>query len=204
MEVDEYFIRMAKLASMRGACIRRQTGCILTNTLNHVIATGYNGRARGVDNCYEKPCIGAEMASGTGLEQCEAIHAEANALLQCHNVESIKTAYCTTSPCIHCVKLLTNTGCERIVFQDKYPHNDTSKNLWIASAPWRKWEQFEPQLELFNDTVYRLCADCGLLKEAKCPTNHEDWLTCDRPTETDDTVYRRCADCGLLKEVCIV
>lgn len=194
MEHDEYFIKMARLASLRGACVRRQTGCILTNSLNHVIATGYNGRARGVDNCFEKPCIGSGMDSGTGLESCEAIHAEANALLQCHNVEEIKVAYCTTSPCIHCVKLLMNTGCERIVFQDQYPHEE-SKNLWLASGlAWRSWDHFEPQYEIFEDPIF---------EKSQCPSGHKDWLPCDRQTNSDNTVYRRCADCGLLKEVCL-
>jgi len=148
MDIDEYFSRMARLASARGACVRRKTGCILVNNLNHVIATGYNGRARGVDNCFENPCSGSKMESGLGLEQCEAIHAEANALLQCRNVEEINTAYCTTAPCIHCVKLLMNTGCTRIVFIDDYPHSIASKHLWESSGWIRQWDLWHEQKEM--------------------------------------------------------
>lgn len=201
IDTDEYFIKMARLASLRGACVRRQTGCILTNNLNHVIATGYNGRARGVNNCLENPCVGAKMDSGIGLEQCEAIHAEANALLQCHNVEEIKTAYCTTAPCIHCVKLLMNTGCERVVFQDTYPHMEESERLWLQNdiatievygVSRRTWEHFSEQMEIF---------DPAAIREEACLTNHADWLPINRPTGNEGTSFRRCVDCGLLKEV---
>ncbi|MDJ0952538.1 MAG: cytidine deaminase [Acidimicrobiia bacterium] len=181
---------MARLASSRGACIRRQVGCILTNHLNHVIATGYNGRARGVRNCLESPCGGAGMASGTGLEQCEAIHAEANALLQCRDVEAIKTAYCTASPCIHCTKLLMNTGCERIVFSEYYPGHEECGKLWEESGDGRSWELFSTQFEMFSDDLAPQC-------------EHKEWKPSPRQTRSDDTVYRQCADCGLLKEVCI-
>ena len=190
IDVDEYFLRMAKLASMRGACVRRKVGCILTNNLNHVIATGYNGRARGVSNCLESPCSGADMASGTGLEQCEAIHAEANALLQCHNVEGIKTAYCTASPCIHCVKLLMNTGCERIVFFEKYPGHEVCEKLWEESDPFRKWDFFPEQFQIFDDEIGPSC-------------EHTNWKASHIQTRSDDTVYRECVECGLIKEVCI-
>lgn len=151
MGLDEYFLKMVRLTSDRGACVRRKTGCILVNDRDHVIATGYNGRASGVTNCIEKPCEGSELDSGLGLERCEAIHAEANALLQCPDVFTIKTTYCTTAPCIHCIKLLMNTSCKRIVFLDDYPHSRISEELWFDSGRveddeyinWvRTWEQF--------------------------------------------------------------
>lgn len=148
MDIDEYFTKMARLASLRGACVRRKTGCVLVNDLNHVIATGYNGRASGVDNCFERPCKGSKMDSGMGLERCEAIHAEANALLQCPNVQTIKTAYCTTAPCIHCVKLLMNTSCSNILFLETYPHEERSGELWMESGKWRTWEIYPEQFEI--------------------------------------------------------
>lgn len=193
IDTDEYFVKMARLVSLRGACVRRQVGCVLTNHLNHVLATGYNGRARGVDNCLESPCSGAQLDSGLGLEKCEAIHAEANALLQCKDVEQVHTAYCTTAPCIHCIKLLSNTGCNRIVFQDSYPHMEKSEKLWLDSRYHSSsWEHFSEQMEIF---------DPAAMREEACPTNHADWLPITRATGHEGTSYRRCVDCGLLKEV---
>lgn len=129
LDVDEYFMRIALLASERGTCLRRKVGCVLVNNLNHIIATGYNGVPRSVKHCYDSPCESAFARSGEGLDKCMAVHAEQNALLQCHDVNSISTCYVTASPCITCTKLLMNTSCVRIVFLDEYPHGD-ARALW--------------------------------------------------------------------------
>jgi len=131
--VDQTFMEMAYTMSRRATCIRRQVGCVLTNELNHVIATGYNGVPRGLPHCIDEPCEGATSSSGTDLDKCQAIHAEQNALLQCHNVEAIHTAYCTTQPCITCIKLLLNTRCKRIVYKEAYPQA-SALILWIKSG----------------------------------------------------------------------
>lgn len=142
MSVDEYFLRMATLAAKRGTCIRRQVGCVLVNKKNHVLATGYNGTPRGFPHCIDSPCEGAKYESGKGLNKCLSTHAEQNALLQCHNVEEIYTAYVTASPCIHCVKLLLNTSCKHIVFLEEYPDDD-SKRLWTRDYK-RSWRKYTP------------------------------------------------------------
>lgn len=126
---EVYFLEMAKLVSTRGTCARRKVGCVLVDKLGHVLSTGYNGVASGENHCIDTPCSGASCKSGEGLEKCEAIHAEANALLQCKDVNEIDTAYVTHSPCVHCVKLLMNTSCRRVLFIEKYPHSD-SERLW--------------------------------------------------------------------------
>lgn len=128
---DEYFTDMALLVSKRGTCTRRQVGCVLINSLSHVIATGYNGPPSGFTHCIDSPCPGALQPPGMGLDLCEAVHAEQNALLQCKNIWDISVAYCTDSPCVHCVKLLLNTSCNRIVFIREYPHA-RSRELWLS------------------------------------------------------------------------
>lgn len=131
------FLEMAAVLARRGTCPRRQVGCILTNLRHHIIGSGYNGVAAGLSHCTSSPCPGADMPSGTGLDMCEALHAEANALLQCRNVHEIDTAYVTVSPCVHCTKLLLNTSCLRIVFADEYSHNEAARQLWQKAG--RKW-----------------------------------------------------------------
>lgn len=133
---DDYFIGIAKLVARRATCFRRQVGCVLVSEENHVLATGYNGVAKGQPHCTDNPCPGAHCASGTGLHLCQAIHAEQNALLQCSDIGKISTAYVTASPCIQCLRLLLNTGCHRIVFSEEYPHPE-SKDLWIEDG--RQW-----------------------------------------------------------------
>lgn len=127
--VDVYMMAMAMLAASRATCSRRAVGCVLTNRLHHIIATGYNGPPRGVVHCSLRPCPGANAPSGQGLDACMATHAEQNALLQCKDVEEICTAYVTAQPCITCTKLLLNTGCTNIVYLEPYPH-EMAQTLW--------------------------------------------------------------------------
>ena len=82
-------------------------------------------------------CSGATAPSGTNLDGCQAIHAEQNAMLQCRDVYAIHTCYVTASPCMTCCKLLLNTGCERIVYAEEYPHS-AAKDLWVGAG--RLWE----------------------------------------------------------------
>lgn len=145
---DQTWLAVAAVIARRGTCLRRQVGCVLVDRLGQVLATGYNGRAHGLPHCndedvrpmnsvgvievkYPHACAGAQSPSGTNLEGCEAIHAEQNALLQCRDVQQIETCYVTASPCVTCVKLLLNTGCVRIVFAERYAHDEEARKLWI-------------------------------------------------------------------------
>lgn len=148
--IDEWALRLALLTAQRTTCKRRSVGCVLLNARGHVLATGYNGVASGRPHCNEPTtifalqkswaehgCSGANAASGTMLDACQAIHAEQNALLQCRDVYEIDTCYVTTSPCVTCVKLLMNTSCRRIVFCEEYPQPEAAQ-LWPHE--WVKYE----------------------------------------------------------------
>ena len=138
---DEYFTKMALLVAFRATCPRRAVGCVLVNSAGHVIATGYNGVARGTPHCEgEHRCGGSDSPSGQGLNKCKAIHAEQNALLQCSDVECIDTVYVTASPCITCAKLLLNTNCKRVVFFEEYS-DISAKDLWESTG--REWIHFK-------------------------------------------------------------
>ena len=130
---DEVFLSMAREFSALATCSRRSVACILVNERGHIIGSGYNGPASGEPHCISTACAGAGMASGTGLSVCEAIHAEANALIRCSNIHEIHTAYVTTPPCRDCVKLLRNTACRRIVFTGDYPHAPEARELWTRA-----------------------------------------------------------------------
>ena len=139
-----YFLAMAKLVSTRGTCARRRVGCVLVDKHGLVLATGYNGNGRGQGHCIDKPCEGAKYKSGEGLEKCEAIHAEQNAILQCKNTEHIEKAYITLSPCVTCVKLLLNTSCKEIVYLEDYINKDAER-IWKNAN--RLWKSATPALE---------------------------------------------------------
>lgn len=128
--IHDYFMSMAVLVSTLGTCARRKVGAVLVNKHNHVIATGYNGVASGMRHCIEHHCPGAKHPSGQGLDDCEALHAEQNALLQCRDAYEIDTAYVTASPCVTCIKLLLNTSCIYVIFSERYPGFEKVKELW--------------------------------------------------------------------------
>jgi dCMP deaminase len=144
-EPDEYFLRMALLVATRSTCPRRSVGCVLVDKHNHILATGYNGVPKGVVHCLDVPCRGADQKSGEGLDLCEATHAEQNALLQCSDTQAIERVYTTTSPCIHCVKLILNTGAKEIVFLESYT-DSRPEDIWNKvhfediPATWRRYE----------------------------------------------------------------
>jgi len=87
---------------------------------------------------YQNACAGAESASGTNLDGCQAIHAEQNALLQCKDMYNIHQCFTTVSPCITCTKLLLNTSCQEIIYLEEYPHSE-AKELWESAG--RVWIQ---------------------------------------------------------------
>lgn len=141
--VDEYFLAMAYIVASRSTCRRRAVGCILVDHRTHILATGYNGVAHGVEHCLDIACPGAHLPSGTGLDKCQAIHAEANALLQCSDVWKIHTVYCTTAPCVHCIKLLQNTSAQHIVTNADYPQSAETSRLWTYSRIGRTWRRVD-------------------------------------------------------------
>lgn len=136
------FMAVAQILSSLGTCARRKVGAVLVNRRHHIIATGYNGVAAGYVHCEgDHTCEAARMQSGEGLELCEAIHAEQNALLQCKDVYDIDIIYVTTPPCLHCVKLLMNTSCRVIICTGDYPMAKASAKLWVETPAniIRKW-----------------------------------------------------------------
>ena len=147
---DQWAMQLAAITAQRSTCLRRSVGAVLLDARGHILSTGYNGVAAGQPHCNESDvdgfglvvypfaCLGAGSPSGTDLDNCRAIHAEQNALLQCHDVYQIDTCYVTVSPCITCTKLLLNTSCKRIVFIEAYPHYSTWA-LWEDSG--RIWQK---------------------------------------------------------------
>lgn len=76
------------------------------------------------------------MKSGIGLDSCQAIHAEINALIHCRDVHAVRVAYLTTTPCISCIKALLASSCQEIVASSEYPHVE-ARNLWLSAG--RRW-----------------------------------------------------------------
>jgi dCMP deaminase len=122
---DEYFMRMALLASERATCERLKVGSVIVKNKN-VLSTGYNGSASGEAHCLDVGCLIRD-------EHCiRTIHSEQNALLQCakHGV-SVKGAsiYVTHFPCLHCTKSLVTAGITEIVYLNDYRNDEYALHL---------------------------------------------------------------------------
>lgn len=144
--IDEYLMDMARRVASRSTCVRRSVGCVLVNRRNHILATGYNGVASGERHCNEvarhvsesrlmfpDSCAGANAHSGSNLDACNAIHAEQNAILQCGDAYSIERAYVTAFPCPTCLKLLLNTSCRVIAYDEEYG-DMSGHRMWIGAG----------------------------------------------------------------------
>lgn len=101
---------------------------------NHIIASGYNGPASGVQHCdyrndegryslnyYSDICPRQRMGfkSGEGMDHCPAVHAEINTILQAAKfgvATDSATLYCYCNiPCTDCTKEIINSGIQRVV-----------------------------------------------------------------------------------------
>lgn len=121
---------VAWVLSKRSTCARKMVGCVLVDENGRVLSTGYNGVPPGVQHCDDFPCPGADAKPGQGLDLCEAVHAEANALLYCPDVRRIHRVYCTHSPCLACVKLLLSSSAREVIFDVAYAHDDMARERW--------------------------------------------------------------------------
>lgn len=129
--IDIYYLAMLPLVGSRATCPRRQVACILTDYKGRLVSTGYNGNASGMPHCIDSPCPGA---SGS-REACEAVHAEASALLQARSSRhEPNTAYCSLTPCFPCAKLLISAGIKRIVAVQAYQHDDLGVRLLLKAG----------------------------------------------------------------------
>lgn len=121
IEADTYFLEIASLVAKRSTCMRRSVGCVLVDTQNHIVATGYNGVPTKFIHCLDSPCEGAFAPPGSDLDLCNALHAEVNAFLQLKSDDEL-TAYLTVAPCFSCAKMFANSKVKRIVSNEFYVH----------------------------------------------------------------------------------
>lgn len=138
---DEYFMDIARLAAARSNCYRRKVGCVLVDSHNRILSTGYNGVPRGFPHCKPGTCPRENQDSGTNLQLCLGVHSEINAIIQCRDTDKIHKAYITDSPCLQCTLALMNTFCQEIIFDRKYPDDGTPQRIWTEHGRW--WKQYE-------------------------------------------------------------
>jgi dCMP deaminase len=122
---DQYFMTITRQVAERSTCNRAKVGAVIVRDKN-ILATGYNGSPAGLPHCHDVGCLvyRSTTPSGEVEENCfRTIHAEINAIAQAaKNGAGIQGAdiYITHTPCIHCFKVLINTGIRRIFYEKPY------------------------------------------------------------------------------------
>lgn len=123
-----YYLNIAKTVAQRSTCLRRNYGAILVKD-DQILSTGYNGSARGEDNCSDiEHCLREERGARQGehYEWCVAIHAEANAIMSAGREARGATLYLygqdaktkeeiLAAPCMMCQRLIKNAGIDSVV-----------------------------------------------------------------------------------------
>lgn len=128
---DQYFLKLAMLASERATCPRMHCGCVIVKD-RYVLSTGYNGSLPGLEHCEDIGCL---LVDGHCVR---TNHAEMNAIAQAarHGVAlDGSTAYVTNMPCTTCAKALLAAGIRRVVVFSDYHGSLAEKFLAESDVP---------------------------------------------------------------------
>lgn len=148
-KIDTY-LNCAEAFAYRSTCIKRKYGAVIVKD-DVVISTGYNGSPRGYENCCDLgtcPRMERDMHQGDGYSICRAVHAEANALLNCSRQQTIGADLYLTGvnpednsihkakPCPICARSIIQAGIKNVILRtedgpDKYVVVPADKLEWV-------------------------------------------------------------------------
>ena len=144
----DYYMDVAERTSKLSSAIRRQVGAVIVKD-NRILSYGYNGMPTGWDNtCENKEYMNAAKAGFMPQDDIvekfpyeeyskeyganrryrlvtkdEVLHAESNAIAKVSgSTESSEdaTLFVTTAPCIHCAKMIFQSGIKNLFYRDTY------------------------------------------------------------------------------------
>lgn len=145
------YLNCAEVFAYRSTCIKRKYGAVIVKD-DAVISTGYNGAPRGSENCCDlKKCprIELDMHQGDGYGICRAVHAEANALLNCSRQQTIgadlylvgvnprDNSVHRAKPCPLCARMIIQAGIERVILRI----GEDAENYIVVPAKELEWVQ---------------------------------------------------------------
>lgn len=171
---NDYYMTIAQAVSQRSTCLKRHYGAVIVKD-DEIIATGYNGSARGTDNCCDihSVCPRANIPHNSGnYAGCPAIHAEQNAIISASRHDMIgATIYLagferlpnsddwvsitTCEPCPICSNMIANAGITTIIgsFDDdsylvtnQHTVNATQTLIGILELPAHRLDQLNDSL----------------------------------------------------------
>lgn len=147
-KIDAY-LNCAENFAYRSTCLKRKYGAVIVKD-DAVISTGYNGSPRGFENCCdigECPRMKLGMHQGEGYGICRAIHAEANALLNCSREQTIgadlylagvnpgDASIHKAKPCPLCARTIIQAGIRNVILRQ----GEGADNYIIVPANKLEW-----------------------------------------------------------------
>ena len=130
INIDDYYLGIARAVSARSSCLKRQYGCVIVNN-REIIATGYNGSPRDTPNCCDRGyCKRLDVPHNSGqYDDCDSVHAEQNSLISASRRDMLGgTLYLWGSEngnpidcemCPICHRMALNAGIKRVVYGRK-------------------------------------------------------------------------------------
>lgn len=165
----DYYMDVAERTAKLSSAVRRQVGAVIVKD-NRILSYGYNGMPTGWDNtCENKEYMNAAKAGFMPQEDIldkfpyeeyseeyganrryrlvtkdEVLHAESNAIAKVSgSTESSEdaTLFVTTAPCIHCAKMIFQSGIKNIYYRDTYRDDSGIDFLEKGGVSVTKYEQ---------------------------------------------------------------
>lgn len=107
-EWDQRFLDLAKHIAGWSKDPSTKVGAVIVDDLRRVVAHGYNGFPRGVDDSPER-------YADRPTKYAHVVHAELNAILNARGSVEDCTVYITHQPCAECAKAIIQAGIYRVV-----------------------------------------------------------------------------------------
>lgn len=150
---EDTYLNCAEVFAYRSTCIKRKYGAVIVKD-DVVVSTGYNGAPRGFDNCCDTgrcPRIERDMHQGDGYGICRAVHAEANALLNCSRQQTMgadlylaginpnDNSVHKAKPCPVCARMIIQAGIRNVYLRV----GDGADNYIVIPSTELEWVQTE-------------------------------------------------------------
>lgn len=121
---NQYFMSLAKVASLRSKDPNTQVGAAIVNNRHRVIALGYNGMPNGNDKDFPWQSTGEKHET----KYAYVVHAEVNAVLNTTQPVKDSSLYVTLFPCPECAKFLIQAGIKKVYYEsNKYSETQDAK-----------------------------------------------------------------------------
>ncbi len=148
---EDTYLNCAEVFAYRSTCIKRKYGAVIVKD-DVVVSTGYNGAPRGLENCCDAgkcPRIELDMHQGEGYGICRAIHAEANALLNCSRQQTMgadlylaginpkDNSVHRAKPCPVCARMIIQAGIKNVYLRV----GDGADNYTVVKPEELEWVQ---------------------------------------------------------------